>query len=819
MKITLEWISNFVDISCFSIDEIVRVLTMSGLEVEYKHAIEKVKNVVVCKILSVDKHPYSDHLNVCKVYDGSDTYNVVCGANNIYENMNVPYARVGSTIANNVKIEKTVIRDIESWGMICSAADLGLESKSEGILPLTETALEGSDVNNILGLPDYVLDLSVTPNRGDCLSIRGVARELSAVFNRTFQDISFTLDEDVQNIADFIDLEVENEADCSCYIGRLIKDVQVGQSPLWLQLRLMKLGLKPINNVVDTSNYVLLECGQPLHTFDYNKINKNIIVRRAKMGEEIILLDSSKVNLQENFLVIADSSGPIAIAGIMGSSHSSIDTKSRNVFLECACFDPYLIRKTAKAINIQTDASFRFERGIDAGDMDRLGDYAAYLLQRLANGKVLNGKVLRRSNVFRQKKVIFSPDRINILLGTNIKEIEQINILKRLNIDVSHESEHFSAKIPSYRNDLYRDVDLAEEVARVVGLENIPLERSKNYANSQYISEDFNFIRSLKNRLSILGFNEVINYSFIDSSFLSNFDDITKCVFIKNPISEELNALRTLIFPSLIKNAILNQSHGIKEVRLFEVSKVFSNHQKNSYSRPDLLSQGCTTGIITDPSTENQKSLPIEKTSIGILIASDFWPLNWVYKGDIDSFFYLKGVVENLFKSLKINVKFKNIDYKFLHPGKSCNLIIDNNLIGFMGQLHPKIVEKLDLFKPLYVAELSLDLIYNMHNKTSIKYIKYSIYPYVYKDISLIVDDNFNADNLKDFIYKTSELIVNVDLFDVFRDVKLGLNKKSLAFRITFNDFSKTLTDEKTNKILNEIIERAKIIYNAVLRV
>ena len=794
MKISKRWVEQFVDISDIDIDDLVNRLTMAGFEVDTVTKICENKNVVVGVVKEVKPLLGSDHLNVCIVSDGKNDYNVVCGASNVSKELIVPFAKPGAKLFNNTEIKETEIKGVTSEGMICSAAELGLEEKSSGIMTLTNEYNLGVDINNILQLPDYILEVSITPNRGDCLSIRGLSREIAAIFDRPFRDISYELNTNTSvKIEEIINVDILDGKGCPLYIGKVIKNIKIDRAPTFMEIKLRKIGLKPINNVVDISNYILIEAGQPLHTFDLDKIKEKIIVRRAKDKECIKLLDGRTVNLDSEILVISDTEKSLAVAGVMGGEDSGITEQTKNVFLESAFFSPPIIRKSVKKINVSTDASYRFERGVDYGETENMANYAAYLLQKYANGTVLDGTIKKSAfNEKEKRNVFFSFDRINNLLGYKVDTDVQKSIFKKLNIEVKEANEEFYAVIPTYRQDIALEADLVEEVARIYGYEKIPTINAKIDADSEPPDFIFRNIRNIRLILKSLGFVETINYSFIDEKYLRHFYLSERFIKLKNPISEDMNVLRLSLFPSLIKNTIFNKRMGHEDIRLFEISTVFGD-----------LKEG---------------QLPDENIHLSFITTEDFWPLHWLQKGIIDNFYIIKGVVDNIFQSLKMQYKIKRSNHHFLHPGKSADIIVNNEIVGFIGELHPSFYELLDIPTKIYLAEIYLSKILRLASANKIRYEKYSIYPYVTKDLSFIVDEHVMVSEIIELIYTVSPLIKSTWCYDVYKAEHIGLGKKSLTFKIIFSSISKTLTDKETNDVLAAIIDKCKKEFNIVLR-
>ena len=793
MKVSLSWLNDFVDISGIEVFELAERLTMSGLEIEGVEKLEAAENVVTAAVKKVEEHPNADKLSVCEVSDGENIYNVVCGAPNVTEGQIIPFAKVGAVLPGGFKIKKAKLRGVESFGMICSAAELNLEEKSEGIMPLPEDTPVNKDINEVLGLGDYVLDISITPNRADCLSVRGVAREVAALYSRKIKENSYELKSDKSlNATDYSYVKVEDEEKCPVYLGRIIKDVKIKPSPLWMQNRLRAVGVRPINNIVDITNYIMFEYGQPLHTFDLREIEGGIIVRTAKPGEKIMTLDGKERLLDESMLVIADESKPIGIAGVMGGEYSGIHDDTKDVFLECAYFKPENIRMTARKLGLQTDSSYRYERGIDRVNTLSMVDYAASLLKENAEGNVADGVLSNDYKEYILLSVNADVGKINKLLGTKISEKEMVKILEELGFGVKAKQGELTVDVPPYRVDIERWQDLAEEVARIYGYNNIEATIPRLSADSVPPEPFLKNAKNIKSSLKTLGFNEVINYSFMSERFLNRFDKKDNFVKLLNPISEDMDTLRTYVFPGVIAAAKQNINQGFKNIRLFEIAKTFINRNG---------------------------SIPEQLSGLAFCATTSFFPLSWNTGSRVDTFYYMKGVLDNLLRSLKINAEYeKNEAYNFLHPGKSAAIKVDGKTYGFIGQLHPDIAEEEDIQEDLYLCEIYLEKLINEKVQDDFHYEKFSVYPFVYKDLSVVVNSSVNAGDLLEYIRNFGPLVYDAVLYDIYQGDKIGDNKLSLTFRIFYSAMDRTLTDEETNKILEEIIEGLTEKYFAELR-
>lgn len=791
MKVSLEWLKEFIDIDGIDPYVIADKLTMSGLEVESVEYIPSIEDIVVAHVLEKQNHPDADKLSVCKVFDGKEEYQVVCGAKNVEKGQNVVFCKIGAVLPGDFKIEKAKIRGVESFGMIASLSELGLEDKSDGIYVLPEDVKVGDDPNKLLGLGDYIFDISITPNRADCLSVIGVAREIAALYNLQVKEKEFNIEEVEEDACKYSYVKVENKEICPVYLGRIIKDVTISESPLFIQNRLRKAGIRPINNIVDITNYVLLEYGQPLHTFDLKEIEGGIVVRNAFSGEKIVTLDGKEKFLDESMLVIADEKKAVAVAGVMGGEYSGINDNTKDVFLECAYFKPDSIRLTARRLGMQTDSSYRYERGIDMKNTYRMVDYAAYLLSKVSGGKILKNTLSDNPKAYEEKKVKINLEEINSYIGLKISEDEIVNILKRLNFKVSKQGDDYHVVPPSYRVDIDIWQDIVEEVARVYGYNNIPISTPEILADGRVKKPLLKAMMDIKTHMAALGFTEAINYSFMSEKFLSYFYDKTNFIKLLNPISEDLSVMRTFVFPPLLINIKNNLNNGYKSVRFYEVA--------STYLKKD-------------------EGLPEQNVNLSIAVTDDFFGLYWDKIKKSETFYYLKGIMENIGKFFNVEFNFVRSNLRFLHPGKSADIYVEDKKIGFIGCIHPDINEKMDIDNSIYVAELQLEDLVNIVKDRKIKFKSFSVYPFVYKDLSVLVDKEIFSEDIRKYILSYDPLIENCIVFDKFEDEKIGKEKVSLAFRIYFSHNEKTLTDEETNAILMKLVVDLKKRFSANLR-
>lgn len=789
MKVSLNWLNDFVDIKDLDPADIAEKLTMCGLEVDAVENRSALDNVVIGKVTKCEKHPNADKLSLCEVFDGEAAQQVVCGAPNVAEGQTIVFAKVGAVLPGDFKIKKAKIRGTESFGMICAEDEIGISDNHDGIMIMDDALEAGTPVNDIFSLPDTVLEIGITPNRADCLSIIGYAREVSALYGRPMKTNEFTLNETDDPAANYGGVEIKNKEACPTYLGRVIKDVTIKPSPLWMQNRLRAVGVRPINNVVDITNYVLFEYGQPLHTFDLREVDGKIIIRNAENGEKLLTLDEKEREFNDSMLLITDEKKVIAVAGVMGGEHSGIHDDTKDVFLECAYFEPKQTRMTARKLGMQTDASYRYERGIDPVNTKHMCDYAAYLLQELCGGKVCKGK-LGEINDPAETSFSVDADWINEYLGTDVSIDEIEKILAGLSLKPVVSGREITVTAPPYRVDIKTRQDIAEEVARIYGYNNIPTTLPKIDADSMPMQPILATRKMLAQKLKTFGFNEAVNYSFMKDSFLKLFDDEKSFVKLINPISEDMNTMRPQVFPGLLATIRYNLNNGHKQVRFFEFASSFVN--------------------------VNEK-LPEQRMKLAAAAAGEFWPMSWLAPSGAEPFYVMKGVLENLLFQYKIEARFVKSDKKFLHPGKSADVYVNGDCIGFIGELHPVTAEEAEIRERVTLFEIDM-IGFTDCAAFTYQFRPFSKYPSVYKDISVVVDANAPAEKLIECIKSTNKLAEDVFLFDVYTGKGIEEGKTSRTFRVLFTAPDRTLTDEETNSILADMIANLGKDFDAVLR-
>ena len=801
MKFTLNWIKNYIDFD-ISPEELSDRLTMAGLEVEaVEYQGKGLENVVTAQILDLKPHPNAEKLSLCKVTDGESDYDIVCGAENMKSGDKVVLAKIGAKLPpspkfpERLKIKKAKIRGEVSEGMLCAENELGLGEESDGIIILSESAKVGNTIVDELGLNDVVFEVGITPNRPDCLSVVGVAREIAALLGKTVKHPDFSVTESGDDINNTAKVELLDPEKCPRYSCRVIKNVKIGPSPSWLKTRIESSGIRSINNVVDVTNFVLLELGQPLHAFDFDLLEESkIVVRAAEDGEIITTLDDVERKLTENDLLICDGKRPVALAGVMGGVNTEVSQKTKNVLLESAYFDPITIRKTSKATGLRSESSYRFERGVDPNGIVKALDRAAELIRELADGEMAKGVIDEYPTQIEPGEVKLSLDRANKVLGTDISSEELIKITKGLefkNLDSSNGE--FTFKIPTFRVDITREIDLIEEMARLYGYDNISATLPAVTMKSDTVNIHKFAQNKLKEILISSGFYEVINYSFEDNELLSLFNK-TDVLKILNPLTTESSVMRTSLVPGLIKNSILNLNHQEQDIRLFEIGKAYLP-------------------------IENSE-LPNEITKIAATATGKRTPEFWG-KEEFD-FFDFKSILEKGFEALQIwdDVKFEDAqEIGFLHPGKSAKLVIDNVEIGYMGELHPDLNEKLEISKKLYVLEIDLDKTTAFSKEKSKSFKPLPKFPSVRRDIALIIDESTPVGEILEEIDKIeSDLIEDAAIFDVFTGSPVEEGKKSVAVSLHLRAADKTLTEEEINKVQEKTLKKLGLALGAELR-
>ena len=805
MKASVEWLREYsdIDVSC---EELGDILTMTGSKVEeIDQKGNDIKNVVVGKILEIKKHPNADKLVVTKVDIGNETLQIVTGAKNIKENDIVPIAKDGAELPGGKKIVKSPLRGIDSCGMMCSVGELGLDVKDypnqieDGIMILPKSYEKdlGKDIVDVLNLREEVIDFEITPNRPDCLSIEGLGRETAASLGKTFKNPRKNLDElkiEDKNEIEGIKVDITAPDLCYRYIARVVKNVKIGPSPEWMVRRLKACGVRSINNIVDITNYVMLELGQPMHAFDINSIEgKHITVRRAKNGEKITTLDEVERTLDENDLVIADEKKPVAIAGVMGGLNSEIEETTKTVVFESAMFYGGNVRKTAKKVGLRTESSSRFEKGLSSENTLRAINRAVELVELLGAGEPVDGKIDVYPTKQKINKIKLDVDRINNLLGTKISKQEMIDILEK--IDIKVENDFVIA--PYFRMDLEFVADIAEEIARFYGYDKLDTTLIKAATTLGVRTKEQKIEKKIEDVLVNNGLSEIYTYGFVGEKDLEKSkirkELIENAITITNPLSDEYKLMRPTTIPSMMQILALNNNRKNQNVKLFDISRNYRN----------------VNGEV------EKGEVPLQENILTI----------GMYGDDVD-FYTLKGLIENVLEVSNVNSYDiqKETQNESYHPGRCANIKVGIDVIATIGEVHPEVLMNYDINKKCYLAEVNITKIvkYSKQNK---KYHEVPKFPAVERDIAIIVDENIEVGEIeKTIIRKARKLLKGkksleeLKLFDIYRDEKIGENKRSVAYSLVFRDLSKSLSDDEINPVMEEITKELENKFNAELR-
>ena len=799
MKASVEWLKEYSDIDV-DVKELGDILTMTGSKVEtIDQKGNDIKNVVVGKILEIEKHPNADKLVVTNVDVGTEILQIVTGANNIKVGDIVPIAKDGAELPNGVKIKKGELRGVDSCGMMCSVGELNLnladypDQIEHGIMILDKKYEKdlGKNIVDVLNLKEDIIDFEITSNRPDCFSIEGLGRETAVSLNKEFKNPRKNLDEiNVESKEELEGLKVDIEAPDLCYryVARIVKDVKIEESPEWIKRRLKACGIRSINNIVDITNYVMLELGQPMHAFDINSIEgRHITVRRAKNGEKITTLDEQERILDENNLVIADDKKAVAIAGVMGGQNSEIENTTKTVVFESAVFNGGSVRKTAKKVGLRTESSSRFEKGLSAQNALRAANRAVELVEQIGAGKAVDGKIDVYPTKQKINKIKLDVDKINNLIGINLTKQEMIDILSKLDINVENDT----IIVPYFRMDLEFVADIAEEIARFYGYDKLESTLIKADTTLGVRNKEQKMIKKIREILVDSGLSEIYTYGFISEKDLekSNIPEEVKkyAINIQNPLGEEFKLMRPSTIPSMLQILSVNTNRKNQNVKLFDISRNYKNTQNQ---------------------VENGE-IPVQEDILTI----------GMYGEDVD-FYVLKGIIENVFESISVN-KYdvqKERENGSYHPGRCANIKIGIDVVATFGEVHPEVLENYEIEKRAYLAEVNITKLVK-YSRESKKYMEIPKYPAVERDIAIVVDEGVEVGQIEKLITKKArKLLESLKLFDIYRDSKIGVGKKSVAYSLIFRDKNRTLDDEQVNKVMDEIILQLEKEFNAELR-
>ncbi len=798
MKISLNWIKDYIDLNGISTNEIINALTMHGLEVEdFLDEAKRYTGIVVGLVKEVAKHPDADKLTVCIVYDGQSENNVVCGAPNVKKGQNVAFASLGTIIPKTkTEIKKVKIRGVESEGMICSESELELSNDDSGIMVLADDLSAGTLISEAMGMNDVIMDIAVTPNRPDALSHIGVARDLSAIFNRDLRIPKIDLDESQNDIKKFASVVIEDKINCPRYSAKVINGLAIKESPAWLKDKLTSIGLRPINNVVDVTNFILHEMGQPLHAFDLDKITeRKIIVKSTTESGKFTTLDSKERILPQGTMMICDGNNEVAIAGIVGGENSEVSEKTKNILIESAYFNPSSVRRTSKKLLLATDSSYRFERGTDPSNTIYVVQRAAQLIKSVAGGEIAKGSIDEYPSKARNKEITIRLPKLKKLLGYEVQKADVNRIFQRLGINLLKDlGESLEVVIPTFRPDIEREADLIEEVARISGYDLIPAIEKVNITIDKR-KDDSRFEDHLREVATSLGLNEMVNNPLIPEKLA----DLTgKPIMISNPQSNDMAFLRTSLLVSALPAVSLNIKKGEKDLALFELGNVFIQHNQPINDFSDFTEKKKLIYILTG--NKNTRSWYSNETEY------DFYDL----KGLSNSFLsklVLDIVLDDSYNSIQNNV----YDYQFTKNFKG-------DIFGTGGKLNAVFLKNFDIEQDVYCFEFDVERLQNaIESKSSFKEILK--YPKVLRDIAFIFDNSVKYISVKDFILKeSSSILKSVELFDLFESKEIGKDKKSMAFGLEYYDFGRTLTDEEVDTDFQKLINKISANFNAILR-
>lgn len=806
MKVSLSWLKDYVSIDIDPTD-LADALTMAGLEVDsVSERYAYLEHVVVGQIEEVGRHPNADKLKICRVNTGDNPLSIVCGAPNVKEGMLAPVAMPGTIFPDGSQLEIGVIRGQTSDGMLCSELELGLGTDQSGILVLDSSLSIGSRLDSALGLSDTVFEFDLTPNRPDCLSVIGIAREIAAMQNTPLKYPDFTLTDKGTTIAKLTSVKIEAPDHCPRYAARLLENVTVKTSPFWLQDRLLSVGLRPINNVVDITNFVLMETGQPLHAFDFDRLAENrIVVRTAARGEKFVTLDQKERILDPETLMICDGEKAVAIGGVMGGLNSEIEDTTTRVLIESAYFNPVSIRKTSKKLGLSTDASHRFERGVDPGGTIHAVNRASRLMEKIGGGALIEGLIDEYPKIQSANPIHLSVKQTERLLGIELDRDRIKELLKSIEFKVDTTSDDEDAVIvaaPTFRVDISRPEDLMEEVARLSGYSNIPTTFPQMPSEARPPAKKLELRNRTKQLMNGFGFTEVITYSFahelsVDELRLKKKDPRRAMINILNPLTEDQAVMRTSLLPGLLDTVRYNNSQQIKNLKIFEIGKVFINSDPpNLPQEPEIL-----TALWTG--TRNAGT--------------------WHDRGILCDFYDMKGVAEGLLNALKLDkIRFTTMPHDFCdytRPGYTAQIMANDSKVGLIGEIHPLVRERYDLAQTVYDLELELDKLTSLIPE-SIFFKPLPKFPAIYRDITVIVNKSIETQQVIDTVANSNEqLVESLHLFDVYEGDPIPARKKSISFRITYRSSSKTLEDVDVNDLHKSITDKLLQAFDATLPV
>lgn len=793
MRVSLNWLKEYIDID-HSPKELAHMLTMSGLEVEGIEPVgQSLDNIIIARIVSVAKHPNADRLTNCLVDTGKEQVPVVCGAPNVMEGAKVAMALPGITLPGGIVVKKGKIRGELSMGILLAEDEMGLTDDHSGIMILPDDSETGASLTSVFPLKDYILDISLTPNRPDCASVIGVAREIAALTGNTIRMPNIKYEETGTPINELAGVIIEDASGCPRYAAGMIQGVEIGTSPFWMRYRLHTSGIRAISNVVDISNYVLMEMGQPLHTFDYRMLaGHRIVVARAKDGDNFTTLDGQERTLNGRHLMIRDAEKPVALAGIMGGINSEIKADTRDVLVESAFFDPITIRKGAKTLGLATEASWRFERGIDIGGVSSALKRSLSLLGELTGGKVCRGIIDNYPAPYKPPLIELRVKKTNEYLGISLTRDQIFPYLRSLQMDVQDiDADRVLVKPPSFRVDIEREIDLIEEVARMHGYDNIPVTFPMMSSDSEADDPSIKLHDQSCAIMTGMGFSEIITYSFVspdsadklgagEDSYLRSF------VKLQNPLTVEQSVMRTSILPGLLDTIKENIDNGEQDLKFFEWGNVFIRRDSEPLPAEKIVLAGIMTGPYEQKAWHNT------------LRETDFFDI----KGSVEVFLKSLGYKDAVFKRDGIVTGYDQ--------DTSCGIYISGRCIGHVGRVAPEVMDRFDIkAKSAFIFEVDIDALAEKDLEPVIKYLPFSRFPAVKRDLTIIVDENTESSLIRDTINREGgNLVESVTVFDVYKGEKIGANRKTVSLRIMYRSREETLDGNRINKLHEKITKR-----------
>lgn len=803
MLVSYKWLQEYVDLTGVSAEELAEKITKSGIEVEGVETLnEGIHGVVVGHVLECEKHPNAEKLNKTLVDIGEEEpVQIICGAPNVAKGQKVAVATVGAVLPGNFKIKKAKLRGEASNGMICSLQELGLEAKlvakeySEGIFVFPEDTEVGQDALALLGRDDQILELGLTPNRADCLSMMGVGYEVAAILGNDLSLPEPNSSTSAEKAEEYIKVTVEAQEDNPLYVAKVIKNVKIGPSPLWMQSRLMAAGIRPHNNVVDITNYVLLEYGQPLHAFDYDLLgSKEILVRRAKQGEEITTLDDTKRTLTDEHLVITNGSKPVALAGVMGGANTEVNADTKTVLLESAYFTGPVIRKASKEHGLRSEASSRYEKGVDPARVRPAAERAAELMVKYAGGELLEGSVIADSLTVEPAVVSVTLDKINRVIGAELSMSEVEEIFTKLKFEIVVDNEEITVTVPTRRGDITIEEDLIEEVARLYGYDNVPMTLPIGASTPGHLTEYQQKRRIVRRYLEGAGLYQATTYSLTSKEKATQYAlEKREPVELAMPMSEDRSLLRLSIVPQLLEVLKYNLARQNDSLAVYETGAVFLKADDSDLPEEEEHLAAAITGLWENHQWQGEKK-PVD-------------------------FYVLKGVLDGLFTKLGLEsqIGYQAAEIEGMHPGRTAELTLSGAVIGFVGQVHPTVQKELDL-KETYVFELNLKTVLALGIEL-LQYQSIPRYPSITRDIALVVDKDKTAAELQEIIIQAGgKLLKEVYVFDLYEGERMEEGKKSIAFSLKYFDPEKTLTDDDIAKTHDKVLNTVKEQAGAVLR-